>query len=132
MLQLHEIFSSASGTGVYRSLDSEKIIKTSHKLTSRISERFPKSGLSKVAETLHGETQEAGRTALWLAKPLMIVRVFAGILIAFMMVLFVAAFLLMEGTTELFSSIADLIQGLGRRRERDHPVRCCHLFPAES
>jgi hypothetical protein len=91
MLQLHEIFSSASGTGVYRSLDSEKIIKTSHKLTSRISERFPKSGLSKVAEALHAETQEAGRTTLWLAKPLMIVRVFAGILIAFMMVLLVAA-----------------------------------------
>jgi hypothetical protein len=112
MLQLREIFSASSGTGMYRSLDSEKIIKTSHKLTSRISERFPKSGLSKVAEALHAETQEAGSTALWLAKPLMIVRVFAGILIVFMMILFVAAFLLMEGRAELFSSIADLVQGL--------------------
>ena len=109
---LSEIFSAALGAGMYRSLNSEKIIKTSQRLASRISERFPASGLSKVADALHAETQQAGRTALWLAKPLMIVRAFVGILIAFMMVLFIAAFLLMQGRGELFSSIADLVQGL--------------------
>jgi len=109
---LSEIFSAASGTGMYHSLDPEKIITTSYKLTSRITERFPKSGLSKVGEALLAETREAGSRAIWLAKPLMIVRVFVGILITFMLILFVAAFLIMKDGGELFSSISDLVQGL--------------------
>ncbi len=112
MLELGDIFSAAQEKGKYRSLDSEKIIKTCHTLASRIRERFPKSGLSKVAEALLGETQDAGSTALWLAAPIMIVRVFAAILIVIMFALFGAALFVMEGRAELFSSVSDLVQGL--------------------
>jgi hypothetical protein len=112
MGMLGEIFLVDQEKGMYRSLDSEKIINTCQRLNSRIRERFPQSGLSKVAQALLDETQAAGSTALWLAAPLMSVRVGAGILIAFMVILFIAALFFMEGRAELFSSIADLVQGL--------------------
>jgi hypothetical protein len=56
-------------TGMYRSLNSEKIVDTIGTLCQRIDERFPDSGLSRVCQellTIAGESQE--RSA-WIAKP---------------------------------------------------------------
>ena len=112
MSLLSEIFAKAPETRRYHSLDPDKIITTSHTLSSRVSERFPKSGLSKVAQALYDETRQAGSRALWLAKPLMIVRIFVSLLIAFMLIFFSAALLLMKDRGDLFSSLSDLVQGL--------------------
>ena len=59
MGMLGEIFLVDQEKGMYRSLDSEKIINTCQRLNSRIRERFPQSGLSKVAQALLGRRQQS-------------------------------------------------------------------------
>jgi hypothetical protein len=69
---------------MYRSLDSEKIVKTIGTLCRRIEERFPDSGLSKVCAellTIAGESQE--RSA-WIAKPQKSLRVATWVLVVIM------------------------------------------------
>jgi len=63
----------------YRSLDPEKIIKTAERLQSRISERFPESGLSKVASELVTLAKTNAEQAEALAKPLLLLRWTVGI-----------------------------------------------------
>ena len=97
---------------MYRSLDSAKIIETARLLCSRISERFPNSSLSKVAEELHAEARTAADTSLWLAKPLMWTRVLAFVSIVLMVAIAAGAFFVLNRRVELFSSVSDFLQGL--------------------
>ena len=97
---------------MYRSLDPDKIIETARVLGSRIVERFPGSSLVKVAEELHAEARQAAATALWLAAPLVWARVLTAIAIALMLSLVPATLLVMNDKVELFSSVADFVQGL--------------------
>lgn len=54
---------------MYRQLDPAKIVQTAQTLRNRIRERFPESGLSKLAAELHTVAEEGmGRTA-WIEKP---------------------------------------------------------------
>ncbi|MEM9412477.1 MAG: hypothetical protein AAGA30_15290 [Planctomycetota bacterium] len=57
-------------------LDSEKIVSTISRLQSRIEERFPKSGLSQVAETLEQIAVNARSTSTWIEKPVWWLRLF--------------------------------------------------------
>ena len=50
-------------------LDSEKIVATISKLQARVSERFPKSGLSKIAKTLEQIAINARSRSKWIEKP---------------------------------------------------------------
>jgi hypothetical protein len=97
---------------LFRSLDAALIADTAERLRKRISERFPGSGLSGVAESLRNEVIAAGDTATWLARPQWWVRGSAFVLIAAMMVLLVATVLLLSGGVELFSSVSDFLQGI--------------------
>jgi hypothetical protein len=97
---------------MYRSLDPDKIIETSQLLSSRISERFPGSSLSKVAEELHAEAGTAADTARWLATPLTWTRALAAVSIAVMVTIAAAAFFVLNRRVELFSSVSDFLQGL--------------------
>ena len=60
---------------MYRSLNAEHIIRTIEQLRVRIEERFPGSGLSKVAEELQHIGHEAVTRARWIARPLLGLRV---------------------------------------------------------
>lgn len=53
----------------FRTLDAGEILKTLERLTQRIEERFPGSGLGKVARELHGIGRECAAGAVSLGRP---------------------------------------------------------------
>ncbi len=97
---------------MFRSLDAARIAETTERLGKRITERFPGSGLSGVAESLRAEVIAAADTARWIAAPQWAVRALAYGLIAAMLTLVVVTIVMMRGGVELFSSVADFLQGL--------------------
>jgi len=102
---------------MFRLLEPARITETAERLERRISERFPHSGLRGVAESLRTEITTAAETARWLATPQRWVRGVAigAILIsvvATMVALGLGVYYLVKGNVELFSSGADLLQGL--------------------
>jgi len=97
---------------MFRSLDAGHIAETAERLGRRIAERFPDSGLSGVAQSLRTEVLAAGETARWLAKPQWLVRAIALGTIVGMLALVILTAWLLRGGVELFSSVADFLQGL--------------------
>jgi len=97
---------------MFRSLDATRIAETADQLGKRISERFPGSGLSAVAESLHAEVTDAAQTARWLAAPQRGVRVIAYGTIGAMLLLVIVTASMLWDRTQLFSSVADFVQGL--------------------
>ena len=97
---------------MFRSLDAGRIAETADRLGKRITERFPGSGLSGVAESLHAEVLAAGETARWLATPQWWVRAIAVGTILLMLALVIVTAWMLRGGVELFSSVADFLQGL--------------------
>ena len=71
----------------YRQLDEANILRTLERLKARIAERFPGSGLSKVADELIVVGKEVSETANYLREPNYLIRVPVGIAIALMVML---------------------------------------------
>lgn len=97
---------------MYRSLDARHIIATADRLRKRISERFPDSGLSKVASELLAEALQASATAEWLAQRHRTLRWVTAIVIALLFALAFSTLFLLNRRVELFSSVSDFLQGL--------------------
>src|SRR5260221_254677 len=53
----------------YRRLDSQKIVETVRALQSRVEDRFPGSGLSKLVAELLGVAEETIPRTEWIQKP---------------------------------------------------------------
>ncbi len=70
----------------YRQLDSAEIVKTIEILNFRIVERFPASGLSKVANELLVIGRDAHNRSQWVSKPLWHLRVPMAILIGLIVI----------------------------------------------
>ena len=68
----------------YRQLDERAILNTLEQVRERIQERFPESGLSKVASELHAVSREVISTVDYLKRPNYAIRVPVWIAIAFM------------------------------------------------
>jgi hypothetical protein len=64
----------------FRRLDSQKIIETVQALQSRIEERFPGSGLGKIADELLRIAEETVARTRWIQKPHIALRCAAAIL----------------------------------------------------
>jgi len=75
---------------LYNSLDSAKIIDTVERLTRRIYERFPDSGLYQVSEQLLQQAHQAKERAQYIARPTRWIRLIIGLLIALIIVGFIA------------------------------------------
>lgn len=75
--------------GSYRSLDAAKIARTVSVLRDRISERFPDSGLGRVAEELSGVAEEAVGRSRWVARPIWWLRLGVWTLVVLMLAVFV-------------------------------------------
>jgi hypothetical protein len=95
----------------YRTLDSEKIVDTARKLQQRVAERFPDSGLGKVAaeiaavgETINSDAKELSRPVWWL-RLVIVATVVAGALVF----VFVGTFMRFD---RMESGTFDLIQGI--------------------
>jgi len=66
----------------YRALDESKIIGTLERLRNRIGERFPESGLRKVAEELIAVGNEVAQCVAYIRSPNWPIRIAAGVAIA--------------------------------------------------
>ena len=71
----------------YRQLDEANILRTLERLKARIGERFPDSGLSKVADELIVVGKEVSETAVYLREPNYLIRIPVGIAIVLMVLL---------------------------------------------
>lgn len=95
---------------MYLSLDPAKIVETCRLMESQIAQRFPSSGLRRVAGEILTVTQEAAQLSDWLAKPRWPLRVAAGVAILAMIGVLVGA-LISVRATPAFTSVAELLQG---------------------
>lgn len=86
-----------------RHLDASHLIDTAAVLVRRIDERFPNSGLVRVATELHTVSQEAASFAAWLARPLYGLR----IAVAFLVVL------LLGGVAWGFTNVPLVVRAVG-------------------
>jgi len=96
---------------MYRSLNPEHIVQTIVQLHDRIQERFPGSGLSKVAEELQQIGNEAVARAEWIAKPLLVLRLAIGILLALLAAIILLA-LANLNVSKMWESFADFVQAV--------------------
>jgi len=97
---------------MYRSLNAEKIADTVGNLKSRIQERFPGSGLSRVAKELEDVAHESVSRSKWVAKPIMPLRLGVGLLVTVMLAVLVAAFLQLnlKATVNEVGSLLQMLQ----------------------
>jgi hypothetical protein len=59
----------------YRALDAERIERTIERLSQRVEQRFPGSGLAGVVSELLGVARHTAQTVEWIGKPLVSLRV---------------------------------------------------------
>ncbi len=96
---------------MYRTLQPDKIVDTTFVLAQRVNERFPNSGLSKVAAELAEASKDISGVALEISKPLVALRVVSIIMTAAFVVLIVMAILSLKPSTQI-ASASDLAQGV--------------------
>lgn len=96
----------------FQGLDPAKIIETAAALHRRIGERFPGSGLSRLALRLHETSQRTAETAVRLAAPVLWLRALAALCSVLAVGAFVGSLYFLQGTTKVFSSVAEFFQGL--------------------
>lgn len=96
----------------FRGLDPERIIATAEALRRRISERFPDSGLSRLALELHETACRTSATARQLAEPILWLRALTALCGVLAVTAFVGSLWFLQGTTRVFSSVAEFFQGL--------------------
>src|SRR6266404_4630465 len=94
---------------MYRTLNPDHITQTIAQLYDRIQERFPASGLSKVAAELRQIGDEAVARTEWISKPLLPLRVGIRALVALLAAVVLVA-LANLNTTKMWESFADFVQ----------------------
>ncbi|MCB0186491.1 MAG: hypothetical protein KDE31_19620 [Caldilineaceae bacterium] len=80
----------SSDLQLYTALDSAKIVETVERLTRRIYERFPDSGLYQVSLQLLAQAHQSQERAAYIARPMHWIRLIIGLLIAVVILGFVA------------------------------------------
>ncbi|TXH65995.1 MAG: hypothetical protein E6Q88_12935, partial [Lysobacteraceae bacterium] len=86
----------------YRALDAGALVATCTRLTARIGERFPSSGLSKVARELLGVARETTDRIEQIRRPRTAIRIGVGLLIMLMLAMvFGLAASLPTGSTQI-------------------------------
>lgn len=96
---------------MYRKLAPARIVETALRLSKRVEERFPGSGLARVAAELYDVTREAESLSVWLARPNYRLRALVGVAIAALIGVVVAAVFQIEGGVGV-KSFGELVQVL--------------------
>ena len=96
---------------MYRTLQSDKIVDTTYVLAQRVAERFPQSGLSKVAAELADASKDFSRVAAELGRPLPAWRVFSVVVTAAFMALILVAIYSLKPDARV-GTLGDLAQGV--------------------
>lgn len=81
---------------MYRTLDADRILKTVERLKSRISERFPESGLSKVCGEVKDVAAESKQLCHEIGKPRSGLRILMGLAVAIILAGLVESLILLE------------------------------------
>lgn len=97
---------------MYRELVPGRIVETAEHLHRRVNERFPNSGLGKVAAELVAVTREAGAMPQWLAKPNRWLRAAVIGCVALLIAVPAGVFFSVDWRVAFFSSLSDFFQGL--------------------
>lgn len=95
---------------MYRSLDPAKIVETCQVSRDQIAERFPGSGLSKVADELLSVGGQAAQLSEWLSRPHVPLRLAAGLGILAVLTIVAGVFASVK-LQPTFSSISEFLQG---------------------
>lgn len=96
---------------MYRTLQSDKIVDTAFVLAQRVSERFPHSGLSKVAAELTETSKDIVGIAQSIGRPMLPLRIFSFAVTAAFVVLIVIAIVSLRPSTQV-ANMSDLAQGV--------------------
>jgi len=83
---------------MYRQLDAQKIVDTVKALHSRISERFPDSGLSRLSAEVLSVADETLERLRWIQKPHIVLRVAIYLMLASLFAVFVAVLASLHGS----------------------------------
>jgi hypothetical protein len=96
---------------MYRQLDPARITETAHRLAQRIAERFPDSGLARVARALEAVAAQADADQTWLARPIWPIR--AAVTVGIVLLAIVAiGTLLILGRLPAQAGLTDVIQAI--------------------
>lgn len=94
---------------LYRRLNEASILETLERLKLRIAERFPGSGLSKVADELLTVAGEVSATVRYLGKPNYLIRVGVGLAIVFIVGLVASLIATVRWPSKL-SGLSEVVQ----------------------
>ncbi|HPU57519.1 MAG TPA: hypothetical protein PLH97_14760, partial [Verrucomicrobiota bacterium] len=94
---------------MYLALDASKIVETCRALHEQVCERFPGSGLSRVAGELHSVSTHAAETGAWLARPQYWLRGLSIIAIVAIICVVIGVFLSIDAEPR-FTNFADFLQ----------------------
>ena len=94
---------------MYNQLEISQVVSTLRRLQQRISERFPESGLSKVAAELLKIADETGPILVKQRRPHRVIQVAAGLIILLLIVVPLAA-LISRGVPAFDNNLSDVLQ----------------------
>lgn len=94
----------------YRALDEAKIIDTLERLRNRIGERFPESGLRKVAEEMIAVGGEVSQSVAYVRSPNWPIRIAAGVAIAGLIAVLTVAVMTTLRLPAGVRGLADVVQ----------------------
>ena len=105
-------FPRVNRTGEYRQLSEEQITQTLSRLRDRIAERFPDSGLSRLASELILISREAGESVDYVRRPHWGIRIGVGLVIAAMVAIIglAAASVNITGRIERLSDLMQMLE----------------------
>ena len=95
----------------YRRLAPGHIQETAVKLSRRISERFPESGLSKVSQEVVAVADKAAAISLWISRPILWFRAGVGLFILILLAVILMALFNLRVHLR-FQTISELLQGI--------------------
>ena len=103
---------SRAADPLFRKLDDSKILETARALVKRIAERFPDSGLRRLAAEVVEVGQDVGRASRWLARPIWPIRALSILTILAIVTLAIAILVAADRRITPYQTLSDLLQGL--------------------
>lgn len=92
-------------------LDPERVIETAQRLSCRVTERFPDSGIARVAAQIAAVAKDAAARAVWLSKPIVPLRIAIVVCALVIFVILAGMLTRLEVTTDGIN-ISDFFQGI--------------------
>jgi hypothetical protein len=96
----------------YRELTSQQIVTTAERLSGRISERFPASGLSRVSAELLAVARESEARLDFLGRPYWPIRIGVGLALVVLAILIISSVVFLPAPVARVGGIAELLQAV--------------------